>query len=386
MRVLLVYESISPIGGGSQLITLHWFKNLKKLGVKTKLLCNKPKDLAFLKEFDRKDFIFNKGIDLNMIIPHLTLSLFLTKESLKSIEEFNPQIIHFNDSLIFPFLLRKLVKKLKIKTISTFYTNVDKFTVSKFPLSLFFKEGKLVTRLLYKLYLKRLLNSDCLTVLSGYYKKKILKEFPKAKVFHTPPPISEKFFLKKIDIKKKTRPSKLITISRLSGEKKIDFLFSVLPLVKERFSLTIVGEGVDRKYLEGKVDDLGLNSYVKFAGWIPNQNLPKILKQHDLFISASDFETFGLVYVEALALGLPCFVYDYPVSREVIPNSTAIFIKNHHPSEWAKKLLVLRQNQQTFTKLLRNIKEKYNEILKYHELNSTKILLKIYRKILKSGL
>jgi len=38
MRVLFVYDSISPIGGGSQLAVFTWLKNLNQKKIETKLL------------------------------------------------------------------------------------------------------------------------------------------------------------------------------------------------------------------------------------------------------------------------------------------------------------------------------------------------------------
>ena len=38
----------------------------------------------------------------------------------------------------------------------------------------------------------------------------------------------------------------------------------------------------------------------------------------DIFVLASMDEGFGLVYVEALAHGLPCIAHDYPTSRFVL--------------------------------------------------------------------
>ncbi len=59
----------------------------------------------------------------------------------------------------------------------------------------------------------------------------------------------------------------------------------------------------------------GLNSYVTFLG---NRNdVPQILTQSDAFIYYSNYDTFGIAVVEAMAAGIPVFVNDWDVMNEI---------------------------------------------------------------------
>lgn len=62
-----------------------------------------------------------------------------------------------------------------------------------------------------------------------------------------------------------------------------------------------MGGGIDVKRLKKLTSSLQLESRVTFLGWKNVQQQKKIHHSHDVFVSASDFETFGLTYVEALA-------------------------------------------------------------------------------------
>lgn len=75
MKILLVFEYLSPIGGGSQKAVLDWFKRLKKLGVKVKLLCNQPTDKNLLKQFDKDDLIINNSLKLNFVYPDFSIAI-----------------------------------------------------------------------------------------------------------------------------------------------------------------------------------------------------------------------------------------------------------------------------------------------------------------------
>lgn len=69
--------------------------------------------------------------------------------------------------------------------------------------------------------------------------------------------------------------------------------------------LTICGEGPERESLERLVSSLGIEKHIKLTGHISRQELAGILLSSDIFVLPSSFETFGLVYVEAMAAGLP---------------------------------------------------------------------------------
>ncbi len=72
-----------------------------------------------------------------------------------------------------------------------------------------------------------------------------------------------------------------------------------LPAVR----LWLVGDGPERAVAESRCRDLGLSGCVTFFG---NQvDVESILEQGDLFLSASESESFGLASLEALALGVP---------------------------------------------------------------------------------
>lgn len=56
-------------------------------------------------------------------------------------------------------------------------------------------------------------------------------------------------------------------------------------------------------------------SKLQLNGW--SNNLIKMHKSFDVLLSSSQFETFGLVVVEAMSAGIPCVLSDIPVYREL---------------------------------------------------------------------
>jgi glycosyltransferase involved in cell wall biosynthesis len=65
-------------------------------------------------------------------------------------------------------------------------------------------------------------------------------------------------------------------------------------------------------------NDNGLSSNVCFLG--SRNDVPSILNQLDAFLYASDHDTFGIAVIEAMASGIPVFVNDWDVMREITDN------------------------------------------------------------------
>ncbi|OLS02626.1 glycosyltransferase [Tissierella creatinophila] len=73
----------------------------------------------------------------------------------------------------------------------------------------------------------------------------------------------------------------------------------------ENVSLTIFGEGNERKKLETLIRDLGLENRIKLMGQTAREDMAKEYNSSDAFVLASRSETFGVSYIEALSSGLP---------------------------------------------------------------------------------
>ena len=81
--------------------------------------------------------------------------------------------------------------------------------------------------------------------------------------------------------------------------------------------LVIVGDGVDKVRLEKKVAEEGLVKDVKFLGRVLPPDLYELYKVGDVFATASEIETQGIVLIEAAATGLPIIAVDRGAVSEV---------------------------------------------------------------------
>ena len=115
----------------------------------------------------------------------------------------------------------------------------------------------------------------------------------------------------------------ILTLSRVAAEKKIDQILDVLPTVLEiepNVKFVIAGDGPDVQPLKDQVARLSLEDYVIFAGSVEHSDVGNYYRMADLFVSASDTETQGLTYIEALAAGTKCVVYSTDYTEHVFDN------------------------------------------------------------------
>jgi len=104
----------------------------------------------------------------------------------------------------------------------------------------------------------------------------------------------------------------LVTIGRLIKRKAIDRLLTVLARPECRPAcLVVVGDGPQLLPLQSMARQLGIADRVQFAGQVTEQHKWQLLSAADVYVSTTMHEGFGLVYLEAMAAGLPVITYDH---------------------------------------------------------------------------
>lgn len=100
---------------------------------------------------------------------------------------------------------------------------------------------------------------------------------------------------------------RLITVGRLDDQKGLDVLLKAVSLIlrNRKVTLDIVGDGWMKERYKRIASDLAILDSVNFIGRIRQESVPDYLRNASLFVLASRSESFGLVLVEAMALGVP---------------------------------------------------------------------------------
>lgn len=99
-------------------------------------------------------------------------------------------------------------------------------------------------------------------------------------------------------------------VGRLTDSKGVHVLLEAMCEL-EGVTLTIAGDGPERMALEAQAVRLGLQSRVRFAGWIQSAERDDLLARSRVFAMPALWdEPFGIVGVEALAAGVPVVATD----------------------------------------------------------------------------
>jgi phosphatidylinositol alpha-1,6-mannosyltransferase len=132
----------------------------------------------------------------------------------------------------------------------------------------------------------------------------------------------------------------LMTLGRLSPEERykgFDEIMEVLPLLSKHIhhiAYLIVGDGEDRPRLEAKAQTLGVRDRVVFAGFIPEAEKADHYRLADAFVMPGRGEGFGIVFLEALACGIPVVGSKLDGSRESLRGGAlGILVDPRRPDE-----------------------------------------------------
>jgi glycosyltransferase involved in cell wall biosynthesis len=95
------------------------------------------------------------------------------------------------------------------------------------------------------------------------------------------------------------------------ARKAVDQLLdTIAELRAPRLRLLVIGDGPLRDELARQASALGVGDNVRMLGHVDEREKFRILRMCDAYASTSQHEGFGLVFLEAMAAGLPVVCYD----------------------------------------------------------------------------
>ena len=128
-------------------------------------------------------------------------------------------------------------------------------------------------------------------------------------------------------------------VGRFSVPKNHNFLIQIFAQVLKRrpeARLLLVGDGELRQSIEEKVCELGIEENVIFTG--VRTDVPRLLQIMDVFLFPSLYEGFGIVAIEAQAVGIPCVISDtIPTDCDLTKQILRLSLEDT-PENWAHKV------------------------------------------------
>lgn len=140
----------------------------------------------------------------------------------------------------------------------------------------------------------------------------------------------------------------LLLLGRLAPEKGFGVALKALALLKKEkiaVNLLLAGEGTERASLEQSVAELNLTDSVQFVGPIRREAIPSLMNQATVVVVPSDFESFGLVALEAMQMERPVIASNVGGLLEVVSNgATGLLVPPQDPVALAQAIRTLFKN------------------------------------------
>lgn len=181
------------------------------------------------------------------------------------------------------------------------------------------------------------------------------------------------------------KPIKLLFVGRFSKQKDVPLLIRSFKKLTEKNSgnvkLHIVGDGEEKNKIITLIKKEKLENGIVLHGLKQGKKLHEIYQNSDIFISATNQESFGLTYLEAMASGLPIVTTNIPGVRNVIKNNYNGLLVKPTPEEIAKAIEKLIKDPNLRKKLAEN---GLKEVKKYSWDKIAKQYIQLYKQILKN--
>ena len=125
------------------------------------------------------------------------------------------------------------------------------------------------------------------------------------------------------------RPPFILYVGRIQARKNLPRLVEAYArLKKDGLAATLVFVGRQdwqAEQLRVKIKALGLESFVKFTGFVPFEDVPLFYNAAELFVFPSLFEGFGLPVMESMASGIPT-ITSYGSALEEVAGDAALLV------------------------------------------------------------
>ncbi|MGB8657227.1 MAG: glycosyltransferase [Candidatus Zixiibacteriota bacterium] len=311
MKIIIATDNYYPHINGASLFAQRLAFHLKKQGHSVLVIAP---SLTTHSEFSTTNGIRIFGIRSVPILMYrgfrVSLPFFMKKRMEEIIQEFDPDIIHFQGHFYISKAVLSIAQKLKIPTLGTnhfmpenaiHYLHLPKFAENP------------IKRWAWKQFHSAFERMDIVTcptetavqvVRSNHLRKNamVVSNGVDLSEFHAGNDgtyLKEKYKLPDEPI--------LLYVGRLDKEKNIDMILRALALVTKRINVhfVVAGDGEEKAELRNSTKDLNLEKLVTFTGYVLDEDLRNIYRIADCFVIAGAAELQSIVTMEAMASGLP---------------------------------------------------------------------------------
>jgi len=281
-----------------------------------------------------------------------------------------PDIIHVHSMLNAGFLALILKQKYNIPFVITEHSSafarnlISKSTINKLKPVVF--------------------NADRCVAVSNEFKLLLNNTFSLNKWSYIPNIVSNKFLnynLNDTSLVNENKAFTFINVCLLGSNKKVDLLLRAFALVQQKtpnVKLVVGGAGPELDNLIELAKTLKVSNKVKFLGALSREEVLEQVSLANAFVLSSEYETFGVVLVEALALGKPIVATKCGGPESIISPEVGLLVNKNNENELAEGMISLYEDYPQFNE--QDIRDYCKK--RFSENAVVNSLIQIYREIL----
>lgn len=304
MKILITTDWYKPVINGVVTSVENLKKGLILAGHEVKILTLSGNIHSWREE----DVYYVGSISAEIIYENARLKWSMPKQMMQEILKWKPDIVHSQCEFSTFRMAKEIASRCQIPLIHTYHTVYENYT---HYFCFHHTMGKKIAE-----FFSRTLLADANAVIAPTEKiQTMLQNYGiEQPIFVIPSGIHiEKFMCNRSEKRRELReqfgikPEEciLLYVGRLAKEKNIEELFQILHKCGGKQRMLIVGDGPYRSELERKAETLGIEKQLIFAGMVPAESIADYYAAGDIFVCASNSETQGLTYMEAMASALP---------------------------------------------------------------------------------
>jgi glycosyltransferase involved in cell wall biosynthesis len=279
----------------------------------------------------------------------------INKTLIDTIDNFQPEIIHSN--LFLSEFITSYYLKDEIKYVCHGHDNMFQF--QKFKLYFFFNKSKLTNLiekyiLFWKKYRKHKTYFIANSSHTFNYYKSVLPSYLKTEVVQLDYGFDYQKFYN--PIKKQINPSekiKIINVGSFQHKKNQKFIIEIAKQLLKKtsnFEINLIGQGDLYEEVKDSIASNQLESYVILRG--VQNNVEDWYKASHIYLHSAYYEPFGLVFLEAMASGLPIITLDGKGNRDIIcQGKNGFLFEQENPAQFAEALYQLIENPNLYAEM-----------------------------------
>ncbi len=207
--------------------------------------------------------------------------------------------------------------------------------------------------------------------------EKITNNKGKGRVFYNM--VSDKFGLSSHE--KKDDSFTFLSVGNLIDSKRHDIVIDAFVkafTVNDNVKLRIVGDGHLKNFLKCKVNSLAREDQIIFTGELTREDVVKEMQKSDAFVMASEFETFGIVYIEAMACGNPIITFKNGGSNTLVNKKNGIILEKNSVHTFSEAMKHMVKNR----KIYNSVDISYRCLSRYGKDFHREELYKLYNSLI----